>query len=131
MSPHRHALLTIRNLTPRNIDRMFNHERDYSEENSFPRNPQGNIRKKNSGQRKIEENFDYQSIVPRISARLLCEGKQFGVCSRGAVLCDNRGDLGLANPCGRRRVTGIFPTRTDLKSGARGHERSSVINTLL
>jgi predicted CopG family antitoxin len=31
-----------------------------------------------------------------------------------AVLCDNRGDLSLANPCSGRRITGIFPTRTDL-----------------
>ena len=108
----RHVLLTIRNLTARYTDRMFSHERDYSEENSFPRNTQGNI--KNSDQRKVEKKFEHPSVVPRISAYLLCEGTQLGVCSRGPVLCDNRGDLSLANPCSRRRITGIFPTRTDL-----------------
>ena len=54
------------------------------------------------------------TIVPRIDSRLLREGKQFGVCSRGVVLCDNRGDFSLANPCSGRRITGIFPTHTDL-----------------
>ena len=99
MSPHRHPLLTIRNLTPRNTNRMFKHERDYSEEN---------------GLQKCKQEIERATIVPRIDPRLLCEGKQFGVCSRGAVLCDNRGDLSLANPCSGRRITGIFPTRTDL-----------------
>ena len=71
----RHALLTIRNLTARNADRMFSHERDYSEENSFPRNTHGSIREKDSGQRKVEEKLDRSSVVPRISAYLLRERK--------------------------------------------------------
>ena len=78
---------------------MFKHERDYSEEN---------------GLQKCKQEIERATIVPRIDPRLLCEGKQFGVCSRGVVLCDNRGDLSLANPCSGRRITGIFPTRTDL-----------------
>ena len=98
MSPHRHPLLTIRNLTPRNTDRMFKHERDYSEENSFPRIAQRSTREKNSGQWKVEENLDHSPVVPRINPLLLCEGTQFGVRSRSGVLCDNRGDLSLANP---------------------------------
>ena len=114
MSPHRHPLLTIRNLTPRNTDRMFKHERDYSEENSFPRNPQGRTREKNSDQRKFEENLDPPSVDPRTSARLLRERRQVGVSRRGVVLCDNRGDLSLANLCSRRRITGIFQTRIEL-----------------
>ncbi len=114
MSPHRHALLTIRNLTSRNTDRMFNHERDYSEENSFSRTAQRSIREKNSDQRKVEENLDRPPVVPRINPHLLCERTQFGVRSRGAVLCDNRGDVSLANPYRRRRIAGIFPTRTEL-----------------
>lgn len=56
----RHALLTIRNLTARRTDRMFNHGRDYSEENSFPRNTHGFTREKNSDQRKAEENLDHR-----------------------------------------------------------------------
>src|SRR5882757_7784505 len=79
MSPHRHPLLTIRNLTPRNPDRMFKHERDYSE--------------KNRDQWKVEENLDHPPVVSRINPLLLCEGTQFGVRSRSTVLCDNRGDL--------------------------------------
>ena len=75
MSPHRHALLTIRNLTPRNTDKMFKHECDYSEENSFPRNTHGSIREKDSGQREVEEKLDRSSVVPRISAYLLRERK--------------------------------------------------------
>src|SRR5882762_5692741 len=114
MSPHRHPLLTIRNLTPRNTDRMFKHERDYSEENSFPRTAPRNTREKNSDQRKIEENLDHPPVVPRISPHLLCEGTQFGVRSRSTVLCDNRGDLSLANPCGCRRITRVFSARTKL-----------------
>src|SRR5258707_15078107 len=114
MSPHRHLLLTIRNLTARNTDRMFKHERDYSEENSFPRIAQRSTREKNSGQRKVEENLDHPPVVPRISPHLLCEGTQFGVRSRSTVLCDNRGDLSLANACGCRRITRILPARGDL-----------------
>ena len=116
MSPHRHVLLTIRNLTPGNIDRRFKHERDYSEENGFPRNSQGSTREKNSDQRKFEENLDYPSVDPRTSARLLRERKQVGVCRRGVVLCDNRGDLSLANLGSRRRIAGIFPARIELRS---------------
>jgi hypothetical protein len=78
---------------------MSSYECDYSEEN---------------GLQKRKQEIEEAPVVPRINPRLLCEGKQFGVCSRGAVLCDNRGDLSLANPYSRRRITGIFPTRTDL-----------------
>lgn len=115
MSPYRHPLLTIRNLTPRNTDRMFKHDRDYSEENSFPRTAQRSTREKNSGQRKVEENLDHSPVVPRTSAHLLCEGTQFGVRSRSTLLCDNRGDLSLANSCSRRRITRVFSTRIDVK----------------
>jgi hypothetical protein len=78
---------------------MSSYECDYSEEN---------------GLQKCKQEIERAPVVPRIDPRLLCEGKQFGVCRRGAVLCDNRGDLSLANPCSGRRITGIFPTRTDL-----------------
>ena len=78
---------------------MSSYECDYSEEN---------------GLQKCKQEIERAPVVPRIDPRLLCEGKQFGVCSRGAVLCDNRGDLSLANPFSGRRITGIFPTRTDL-----------------
>jgi hypothetical protein len=74
MSPCRHPLLTIRNLTPRNTDRMFNDERDYSEENSFARTAQRSIREKDSDQWKVEENLDQPPVVPRISPHLFCEG---------------------------------------------------------
>ena len=114
MSPHRHLLLTIRNLTPRNTDRMFKHERDYSEEDSFPRIAQRSTREQNSGQRKVEENLDHPPVVPRINPLLLCEGTQFGVRSGSTVLCDNRGDLSLANPCRCRRITRVFSARTKL-----------------
>jgi hypothetical protein len=114
MSPHRHPLLTIRNLTLRNTDRTSKHERDYSEENSFPRTAQRSTREKNSDQWKVEENLDHPPVVPRISPHLLCEGTQFGVRGRSTVLCDNRGDLSLANRHGCRRITRIFPTRTKL-----------------
>ena len=114
MSPHRHPLLTIRNLTPRNPDRMFKHERDYSEENSFPRIAQRNTREKNRDQWKVEENLDHPPVVSRIYPLLLCEGTQFGVRSRSTVLCDNRGDLSLANPCSCRRTARILPARGDL-----------------
>jgi len=114
MSPHRHPLLTIRNLTPRNTDRTFKHERDYSEENSFLRTAQRSTREKNSHQRRIEENLDHPSVVPRINPHLLCEGTQFGVRGRSPVLFDNRGDFSLANACGCRRVTRVFSARTKL-----------------
>jgi hypothetical protein len=78
---------------------MSSYECDYSEEN---------------GLQKCKQEIENAPVVPRINPCLFFEGKQFGVCSRGAVLCDNRGDLSLANPCSRRRITGIFPTRTDL-----------------
>jgi hypothetical protein len=78
---------------------MFNHECDYSEENGF---------------QKCKQEVGKVPLVPRSNSRLLYEGKQFGVCRRGTVLCDHRGDLSLANPCSRRRITRIFPARTDL-----------------
>ncbi len=65
MSPHRHPLLTIRNLTPRNTGRMFKHERDYSEENSFPRTAQRSTREKNSDQRRVSR----RRITRAFSAR--------------------------------------------------------------
>jgi hypothetical protein len=89
MSPHRHPLLTIRNLTPCNTDRMFKHERDYSEENSFPRTAQTSIREKNSDQRKVEENLDHPPVVPRISPHLLCEGTQFLIFQAWQRVKDN------------------------------------------
>jgi|SRR5512133_2367716 hypothetical protein len=78
---------------------MFNYECDYSEENGF---------------QKCKQEVGKVPLVPRSNSRLLYEGKQFGVCRRGTVLCDHRGDLSLANPCSRRRITRIFPARTDL-----------------
>ena len=117
MSPHRHALLTIRNLTPRNTGRMFIHERDYSQENGFPRTAQASIREKNSDQRKVEEHLGHPPVVPGISPHLFCERKQFGVRTRSTVLCDNRRDLSLANPRSRRRIARIFPAHPDLISG--------------
>ena len=78
---------------------MFNYECDYSEDNSFQTSKQ---------------EIKSGSVVARINPRLLCERKQFGVCSGGAVFCDNRGDVSLANPCGRRRTARIFSARTDL-----------------
>jgi len=116
MSPHRYSLLTIRNLTAPHTNRMFSHERDYSEENSFPRNTQGNIREKKSGQRKVEKKLDYGSFVPRIGACLLRERKQLGVCTRGAVLRDNRGDISLANPYSRWRAARVFAEHTRLSA---------------
>ena len=113
-SPLRHALLTIRNLTLRNTDRMFKHERDYSEENRFPRTAQRSIREKDSDQRKVEEKLDHPPVIPRISPHLLCEGTQAGVCGRSTVFCDNRGDLSLANSYSRRRIARVFPARTKL-----------------
>jgi hypothetical protein len=113
-SPRRHLLLTIRNLTPRNTDRMSHNERDYSEENRFRRTARRSIREKDSDQRKVEEKLDHPPLVPRISPHLLCEGTQVGVRSRSTVLCDNRGDLSLANSCRRRRITRIFPARSEL-----------------
>ena len=78
---------------------MSSYECDYSEENRLQKRKQ-----------EIEE----APVVPRNNPRLLCQGKQFGVCSRGAVLCDNRGNLSLANPCSRRRTARILPARGDL-----------------
>ena len=130
MSPLRHPLLTIRNLTPRNTDRMFEHERDYSEENRFPRTAQRSIRGKDSDQRKVEEKLDHPPLVPRISPHLLCEGTQVGVRSRSTVFCDNRGDLSLANPCSRRRTTGIFPTRIELIVRVCSRHRSAGVNLI-
>ena len=78
---------------------MSSYECRYSEENRL---------------QNCKQEIEGTPVVPRIDPRLLCEGKQFGVCSRGAVLCDNRGDLSLANPCSGRRITGIFSTCTDV-----------------
>jgi hypothetical protein len=80
---------------------MFNYECDYSEENGF---------------QKCKQEIGKALLVPRSNPRLLYEGKQFGVCRRGTVLCDHRGDLSVANPCSRRRITRIFPARTDLST---------------
>jgi hypothetical protein len=68
---------------------MFSYESDYSEEN---------------GLQTCKQEIENAPVVPRINACLLCEGKQFGVCSRGAVFCDHRGNLSMANPRGRRRI---------------------------
>jgi hypothetical protein len=95
---------------------MSSYECDYSEENSFPRGTHGSVREKNGDQRNVEENLDHPPVVPRISACLLRERKQFGVCPRGAVLCDNRGDLSLANPCRGRRATRVLPARARLSA---------------
>ena len=95
---------------------MFNYECDYSEENDLQTRKQ---------------EIENAPVIPRINPRLRCEGEQFGVYSRGAVLCDNRGDLSLANPCSRSRITGIFPTRTDLRSGQRRPGTFQYHNTLL
>ncbi len=69
---------------------MSSYECDYSEEN---------------GLQKCKREIETAPLIPRINPRLFCEGKQLGVCSRGAVLCDNRGDLSLANLYSRRRIT--------------------------
>jgi len=130
MSLHRHPLLTIRNLTPRDTDRMSKHERDYSEENSFPRTAQRSTSEKNSDQRKVEEDLDHPPVVPRTSPHLLCEGTQFGVRSRSIVLCDNCGDLSLANPCSRRRIAGVFPTRTKLIARVCSRHRRCRVNPI-
>ena len=78
---------------------MSSYECDYSEENSLQKRKQ-----------EIEE----ASVIPRLNPRLFCEGKRFGVSSRGPVLCDNRGDLSLANPCSCRRTARILPARDHL-----------------
>ena len=78
---------------------MVNYECDYSEENSLQTRKQ---------------EIENAPVVPRINRHLLREGEQFGVCSGGAVLCDNRSDLSLANPCSRRRVARILPERAGL-----------------
>jgi hypothetical protein len=116
-SPRRHLLLTIRNLTSRHTDRMSHHERDDSEKNRFRRTARTSIREKDSDQRKVQEKLDHPPLVPRISSHLLCEGTQAGVCSRGTVFCDNRGDLSLANSYSRRRIARVFPARTKLIVG--------------
>ena len=114
LSPLRHPLLTIRNLTLRNTDRMFKHERDYSEENRFRRTARRSIREKDSDQRRVEEKLEQLPVVPRISPHLLCKGTQVGVCSRSTVFCDNRGDLSLANSYSCGRIARVFPARTKL-----------------
>jgi hypothetical protein len=97
---------------------MFSYECDYSEENGF---------------QKCKQEIGKSPLVPRSNSHLLYEGKQFGVCRRGTVLCDHRGDLSLANPCSRRRITRIFAARTDVSAEVdqpllktmRGAERAS------
>ena len=84
---------------------MSSYECDYGEEN---------------GLQKCKQEIEKAPLVSRINRRLLYEGKQLGVCHRGAVICDNRGDLSLANPCSCRRVTGIFPTRARLTTAVAG-----------
>ena len=81
------------------VYRTSSYECDHSEEN---------------GLQKCKQEVEEAPIVPRINPRLLCEGKQFGVYSRGTVLCNNRGDLSLANPGSRRRTARILPARGDL-----------------
>ena len=130
LSPLRHPLLTIRNLTPRNTDRMFKHERDYSKENRFPRTARRNIREKDSDQRKVEEKLDHPPLIPRISPHLLCEGTQIGVRGRSTVFCDNRGDLSLANSYSRRRITRIFPARSKLIVRVCSRHRSAGVNPI-
>ena len=107
----RHALLTIRNLTPRNTDRMSKHERDYSEENNFSRTARRRVREKDSDQRKVQENIADPPLVSRTGPRLLCKGTQLGIRVRGGIFCDHRGDVSVANSCRGRRFTRIFPTR--------------------
>ena len=72
---------------------MFNYEGDYSEEN---------------GLQKCKQEIENASVLARTNSRLFCEGKQFGVLSRGAVLCDNRGNLSLANPRSGRALHELF-----------------------
>src|ERR1043166_395423 len=57
------------------VYRMVNYECDYCEENSL---------------QTCKQEIENAPVVPRINRRLLREGEQFGVCSGGAVLCDNR-----------------------------------------
>jgi hypothetical protein len=99
---------------------MFNHERDYSEENGLSRNAREKIGEKSSDQWKNEQNLDRPPVASRVSPLLLREGKQLGVCNRGAVLCDNRRDLSVANPCSRRRASRISPTRACLSAPVAG-----------
>jgi hypothetical protein len=81
------------------VYRISSYECDYSEE---------------SGLQKRKQEIEEAPVVPRINPRLLCEGKRFGVSSRGPFLCDNRGDLSVANPCSCRRTARILPARGDL-----------------
>ena len=113
-SPLRHSLLTIRNLTPRNTSRMSKHERNHSEENSFSRPLQRRCCENDSDHWKSKENWAYPPSVPRVVPCLLCWGTQFRVRSRSAVLCNNRGDLSVANFWDRKRITGISKLYTDL-----------------
>jgi len=66
---------------------MFNYECDYSEEN---------------GLQKCKQETGKALLVPRSNPRLFYEGKQFGVCRRGAV--------SLANPRSHWRAARIFPS---------------------
>ena len=94
----------------------------------FARTARRSIREKDSDQRKVEEKLDHPPVVPRISPHLLCEGTQVGVRSRSTVLCDNRGDLSLANSYSRRRIARIFPARTKLIVRVCSRHRSAGVN---
>jgi hypothetical protein len=109
---------------------MFKHERDYSEENRFPRTAQRSIREKDSDQRKVEEKLDHPPLVPRISPHLPGKGAQVGVRSRNPVLCDNRGDLSLANSYSRRRIARVFPARSKLIVRVYSRHRSAGVNPI-
>jgi hypothetical protein len=78
---------------------MFSYECDYSEENSL---------------QKCKQEIANAPVIPRINACLPREGKQFGVCRRGVVLCNNRGNLSVADPRSRRRIARMFPARREL-----------------
>ena len=84
---------------------MFNYECDYSEGNSL---------------QTCKQEIEKSPIIPRISARLFREGKQFGVRRRSAAFCYNRGHLSLANLCRRRRTQRITATRACLSADAAG-----------
>ena len=92
--------------------------------------PKRSIREKDSDQRKVEEKLDHPPLVPRISPHLLCQGTQVGVRSRSTVLCDNRGDLSLANSYSRRRIARVFPARTKLIVRVCSRHRRAGVNPI-
>jgi hypothetical protein len=114
LSLDRHPLLTIRNLTLRNTDRLFNHERDYSEENGLSRHAREKVDEKNSDQRKNEDNLDRPPVASRINPLLFREGKGVGVRNRGATLRYHRSDLSMAGLCGCGRAERILTARAGL-----------------